>query len=100
MLTEPVKCNSCGSISVNGGVLHCDKCFKKLQFDLESETAAHRNLQSEYEKLLAENGRLKIANLTKDPKLSYLPSQTAAKAVKRIMFQLHGAGRQILQGKP
>ena len=29
MLTEPVICDSCSAISANGGVAHCDSCFKE-----------------------------------------------------------------------
>lgn len=29
MLTEPVECKSCNSVSVNGGTIHCHNCFKK-----------------------------------------------------------------------
>lgn len=29
-LTEPVRCASCGAVSVNGGTLHCHGCYKKL----------------------------------------------------------------------
>ena len=27
MMTELVKCSSCGAVSVNGGTLHCHSCF-------------------------------------------------------------------------
>ena len=38
-ITEPVICSTCGAVSVNGGTVHCDACYKKaLQWkdDLQS----------------------------------------------------------------
>jgi hypothetical protein len=31
MLTEPVKCSTCGCVSVNGGTIHCHGCFAELE---------------------------------------------------------------------
>ena len=27
MLTEPIKCTSCGAVSVNNGTIHCHRCY-------------------------------------------------------------------------
>ena len=52
------KCPVCDYVH-QGAVRHdLPKRFEQLKFDLESETAVHRNLLSEYEKLLAVNKRL------------------------------------------
>ena len=30
MLTEPVTCSSCGTVSANGGTLHCHGCYQQF----------------------------------------------------------------------
>jgi len=30
-LCEPVTCTSCGAVSVNGGTLHCHRCYTDAQ---------------------------------------------------------------------
>ena len=53
------KCPVCDYVH-QGAVRHdLPERFKQLQFDLDSERAVHRNLLSEYEKLLAVNKRLR-----------------------------------------
>jgi len=37
MLTEPVKCSSCGSVSVNGGTVHCARCYAQARADAIQE---------------------------------------------------------------
>ena len=42
MLTEPVTCSTCGSVSVNGGTIHCNTCFERAQLGIgEGTTRPH-----------------------------------------------------------
>jgi len=47
MLTEPVICSTCGAVSVNGGTIHCHRCFQR-----EAEKSRHE--AREMKRLLAE----------------------------------------------
>jgi len=36
-LYEPVTCSSCGAVSVNGGTMHCHRCYGRLSAEHDAE---------------------------------------------------------------
>ena len=43
-LTEPVTCSTCGAVSVNGGTMHCNRCFERAEMGIgEGITRPHHN---------------------------------------------------------
>ena len=53
MLTEPIECDNCKAVSINGGRIVCGQCFDKQQKEIERQQAELAKLQARPEIELA-----------------------------------------------